>query len=380
MTTNAGTKKLGSFPAIYYLLAAIAAVGVVLGVIRLFLGLGPTTHLSDSYPWGLWIAFDFFAVPLSAGAFTLAFVTQIANRKEYDAVAHLSLLAGFLGYTMVVLVLIMDIGRWDQFWSVLLPWRWNLHSFMFEVSLSITLYFGVMVLELIPVIFKNSKSNVVQLVHRFVPLIAAVGILLSTVHQGSIGAIFLLLGHKLHPLWWSPILPLFYLTSAIFSGLTITIFYGIITWRALKRPVPKKMLINLVKIVVIVQVIYLLLKLGDLIVAGELGLVFSSGVYSLIFILEIVIGVLIPLAIFATRAREKTNYLLAGAICVMIGLAINRWTQAWFALKPWAGSSYSPQWIEWWIVAAAFAGGILFYSLGLRFIPGLRKPVLEDAH
>jgi Ni/Fe-hydrogenase subunit HybB-like protein len=124
-------------------------------------------------------------------------------------------LAGFLGYLMVVLVLIMDINRWDQFYNVLLPWRWNLHSFMFEVAMSITLYFMVLVLELLPIVFGRKNWLMVQVVNQLIPFIAGVGILLSTVHQSSIGAIFLILAHKLNPLWWSPIIPLFFFTSAV---------------------------------------------------------------------------------------------------------------------------------------------------------------------
>jgi Ni/Fe-hydrogenase subunit HybB-like protein len=379
--TNSTSKGRHAVPVITIILAAIAALGVVLGIIRLVKGLGPTTNLNDGYPWGLWIAFDFFAVPFSAGAFTLALVSQIFNRKEYHGIAHLALLAGFLGYTMVVLVLLLDIGRWDQFYSVLLPWRWNLHSFMFEVSMSITFYFGVLILELLPIVFaKKADWLPVQIVNQLMVLLASVGILLSTVHQGSIGAIFLILSHKLHALWWTPILPLLFLTSALFSGLSVAIFFAVLTWRALKRPVPMKLLSDLVKVVVVVQAVYLVLKLGDLLLAGELGLVFDSGGFSLIWLAEMIIGVIAPMAIFASRARESESGLLVGTICVAVGLAINRSTQAWFALEAPPGTTYTPHWIEWAIVIAALAAGILIFSLGVRFVEALRKPVLEEGH
>lgn len=377
--TAVPTKERRVVPVTYVILAVIAGVGLALGIYRLARGLGPTTNLNNGYPWGLWIAFDFFAVPFSAGAFTLALVTQIFNRKQYHGVAHLALLAGFLGYTMVVLVLLLDIGRWDQFWSVLLPWRWNLHSFMFEVSMSITLYFGVMILELLPVVFRDRDWLPVQVIGRLIVLLAAVGILLSTVHQGSIGAIFLLLSHRLHELWWTPILPLLFLTSALISGLSVAIFLGILTWRALKRPVLMGLLTDLAKVAAVVQVVYLVLKLGDLLIAGELGRIFDSGGYSLLWLTEVIIGVIVPLVIFGSRARENENNLLVGAICVSVGLAINRATQAWFALEPPAGATYAPHWIEWFIVIAAFAGGVLFYSLGVRYLAGLREPV-EEGH
>jgi Ni/Fe-hydrogenase subunit HybB-like protein len=362
-------KEKGAFPVAYWILAAVAVFGLVLGIIRLVRGLGPTTNLNEGYPWGLWIAFDFFAVPFSAGAFTLALVSQIFNRKEYHGIAHLALLAGFLGYTMVVLVLLLDLGRWDQFWSVLLPWRWNLHSFMFEVSMSITFYFGVLILELLPIVFaKKPHWLPVQIINQLMVLLASVGILLSTVHQGSIGAIFLVLSPRLHELWWTPILPLLFLTSALFSGLSVAIFLAILTWRALKRPVPMKLLSDLAKVAAIVLAVYLVLKIGDLLVTGEIGLVLGSGWYSVLFLAEMIIGVITPLIIFASRARESERGLLVGAVYVIVGLALNRAANAWFALRAPVGYTYFPYWMELVIVIAAFAAGILFFTLGTRYL------------
>jgi Ni/Fe-hydrogenase subunit HybB-like protein len=389
MTATASTKKRGLFGLsgltliVLLILAAVVVLGVVLGIFRLVRGLGPTTNLNTGYPWGLWIAFDFFAVPLSAGAFTLAFVVHIFNKKEYHAIAHLALLAGFLGYLAVVLVLIMDIGRWDQFWSVLLPWRWNLHSFMFEVSISITLYFIVLVVELIPVVlgaFGRGDSWLARFITRLLPLIAAIGILLSTIHQGSIGAIFLTLGHRLHRLWWAPIIPLHFLTSAVFSGLSVAILWGLLTWRALNRPAPLKLFTGLAKAAAVVLGIYVLLKLGDLLFAGEIGLIFTSGRFSILWWVEIIIGVVVPLIIYATQLRESKANLLVAAICVVVGLAINRATIAWFALSPVEGYTYSPHWMELAIMASALAAIALFYTLGVRYLKTLRQPVEEGAH
>lgn len=369
-----------NFSAAYWILAALAVLGMVLGVTRLALGLGPTTNLSSEYPWGLWITFDVFSVPFSAGAFTLATVLHIFNRKECHGVAHLALLAGFLGYLLVVLVLLMDLGRWDHFYSVLLPWRWNLHSFMFEISMSITIYFGVLILELVGVAFKGREWMPVQFINRLIPLIAGVGVLLSCVHQGSMGALFLVLSHKLHPLWWTPILPLLFLTSALFSGFSVTILLAIVTCRALKKPVSMQILTSLAKVVLTLQIIYLALKVGDLLLAGEAGLVFGSGPLSILFLAEIFIGLLIPLILFSSRARESERGLLLGVIYTLIGLAINRSSIALFALRAPAGAAYFPHWIEFGIVIGAVAFGILAFTLGVRYVPTLREGMLEEGH
>jgi Ni/Fe-hydrogenase subunit HybB-like protein len=380
MTVKTATKEKAPIPVAYLILGAVVVFGAILGIIRLALGLGATTNLSNYYPWGLWIAFDFFAVPFSGGAFTLAAVLHIFNRKKYHGIAHLALLAGFLGYLMVVLVLVMDINRWDQFFNVLLPWNWNLHSFMFEVAMSITLYFMVLALELVPIVFGRKNWLVVQVVNQLIPFIAGVGILLSTVHQSSIGAIFLILAPKLHPLWWSPIIPLFFFTSAVFSGLSVAILLALISWRALRMPAPMPLLSNLAKAAAVVMGIYLALKIGDLLLAGDMGLVLGSGAFSVLYLVEIVVGVIAPLAIFASRARETTRGLLAGTICALTGLAINRSTNAWFALRAASGATYLPSWIEIGITVAAVCAGILFFAMGLRSLPTLREGVSEEGH
>jgi Ni/Fe-hydrogenase subunit HybB-like protein len=386
MTVATKTKDKGSLSVVDLILAAIVVFGAVLGIVRLVQGLGATTNLSSSYPWGMWIAFDVFTIPFSAMAFTLAAVVHIFNQEQYHGLSRFTVLAGFLGYLMVVLVLVMDIGRWDQFYSVLLPWRWNLHSFMFEVALSITLYFGVLVLELLSVVFERRGWAVVEWLHRLIVLIAGVGVLLSMVHQGSMGAVFVILRHKLEALWWTPILPVLFLTSALFTGLSVAIFLGVVTWRALGKPAPMKILIDLAKAVAIIQAIYLVLKIGDLLLAGEFGLIFGSGRFSLIFLAEIVIGVIVPLVIFASSARESEGGLLAGSICTVLGILINRMSIAWFALNPLPPPlhtlpvTYSPHWMEWGVTIAAVAAGILFYSLAIRYVPVLRETVTEGGH
>ena len=385
MTAVTRTKKM-SFSVADVILAVIVVFGAVLGIIRLVQGLGATTNLSTAYPWGMWIAFDVFTIPFSAVAFTLAAVVYIFNQEKYHGLSRFTVLMGFLGYLMVVLVLVMDIGRWDQFYSVLMPWRWNLHSFMFEVALSITLYFGVLVLELLTIVFERSGSAVVEWLKRLIVLIAGVGVLLSCVHQGSMGAVFVILRHKLEALWWTPILPLLFLTSALFTGLSVAIFLGVVTWKALGKPAPMELLKGLAKWVVILQVIYLVLKLGDLLLAGEFWMIFRSGRFSLLFLAEVIIGVIVPLIIFSSSAKESENGLVTGTVCVVLGIFINRWSIAWFALNPSPGSphlspvAYSPYWMEWGITIAAVAAIVLFYSLAVRFIPVLRETVTENTH
>jgi Ni/Fe-hydrogenase subunit HybB-like protein len=250
---------------------------------------------------------------------------------------------------------------------------------MFEVAMSITLYFGVMVLELFPIVFGRKNWLAVQVVNQLIPFIAGVGVLLSTVHQSSIGAIFLILRYRLDPLWWSPIIPLLFFTSAVFGGLSVATLLAILTWRALRRPVPKHLLFGLTRVAAFVMALFLVLKFGDLLLAGEFGLMFSSGALSLVFWVEVILLVA-AMVIYLSRLRENENILLIGTACTLVWLAINRSTVAWFALRAPAGATYFPTWIEIGIVVASFAAGILFYSLGLRYLPTLREGVIEEGH
>ena len=192
-----------------------------------------------------------------------------------------------------------------------------------------------------------------RVVNSGMAVVAGLGVLLSTVHQASIGAIFLALPHRLHPIWWTPILPILFLTSAVFSGLTVATLLSVVTWRGLRLRPPMELLSRLARVIAVIMIVYLLLKVGDLAVAGEIGLLFDGSGYSAIWWTEVVIGVVLPMIIFLSRARHTHRGLLIGSIYVIVGLALNRSANAWLGLRAPAGYSYSPSWLEIGITAAA---------------------------
>ena len=365
--------KRGAGTFVYLVLIALIAVGLGAGIVRLINGLGVTTNLSDGYPWGLWIVYDVFFIPFAAGAFMISAVTHIYNREEYHTIARPVVLAGFVGYIFVVVILLMDLGRWHKFYNILIPWYWNLHSFMLEVSLCITLYTGVLIMEVAPAILE--RLNLKQLLGMIRPLtvlIAGAGIVLSSVHQSSLGSLFLLMPYKLHPLWWTPLLPLLFFTSAAFSGLAMAIFVSIVSFKAFRRRLELGLLTDLAKIVSIMLGIYLVLKVGDLMLAGELGLIFSEGWLSLLFLAELVIGVVVPLVLFSRRkVRESSSRLIWGAACVLVGLALNRVSVPLLALRAPAGASYFPHWIEFAMALASVVAGVVIFTLAVHFLPVL---------
>jgi hypothetical protein len=136
----------------------------------------------------------------------------------------------------------------------------------------------------------------------------------------------------------------------------------------------------LAKWVVILQIIYLVLKLGDLVLAGEIGLMFTSGLFSALFLVEVIVGLIVPIAIFASKGKESDTGLVIGSICTVVGILLNRWSIAWFALNAPPGTTYSPYWMEWIIAIAAAVGGGWLYSLAVRRITPLRDTVMKEAH
>ena len=153
------TQKRQALPASIYVLGGLTLLGLILGIYRFAVGLDTTSNLSDHYPWGLWIALDVFLIPAAGAAFTVSLISHFFGRDDYHKILRPAVLAGFLGYIAVVAILILDLGRWHQFYSILIPGRINLHSFLEEVALSVTLYTMVLILEIAPTILEMFGST-----------------------------------------------------------------------------------------------------------------------------------------------------------------------------------------------------------------------------
>jgi Ni/Fe-hydrogenase subunit HybB-like protein len=250
---------------------------------------------------------------------------------------------------------------------------------MWEVSMCITIYTVVLVMEVAPTILERLNwQKPLRFLRVATVVIAGMGIVLSSLHQSSLGSLFLLMRDKLHPLWWTPQLPLMFFTSAAFSGLSMAIFVAVVSFRAFGKRLELGLLSDLAKIVSIMLGFYLVLKIGDLAVNQELGLIFSEGWLSTLFIAEIVVGVIAPMIIFANRRMRESSYgLFQGSGLVLVGLALNRTTVPLLALKSPLGTEYFPHWIEIVISLAAIVGGVLIFAVAVRLLPIFHD--VEDA-
>jgi Ni/Fe-hydrogenase subunit HybB-like protein len=366
MTTM--TQKKQSIPLSFYVLGLLTVIGVGLGIYRLAVGLEPTTNLSDHYPWGLWIGLDVFLIPAAGAAFTVSAISHFFGREDYHKILRPAVLTGFLGYVTVVAILILDLGRWHQFYSILLPTRINLHSFLEEVALSVTLYTMILILELAPTLLEKWNLDLpIHFIKNGILIIAGVGVLISTVHQSSIGSMFVILEHRLHPLWWTPLLPLLFLTQALFGGLAAAAIVVKLTQERLGMPLDRKLLSSMGKLIRVLLAFYLLCKVGDWLAAGEVGLLFSSGGYSLLVWAEIILGGVAPLAILFSKLGERPDGVFWSGVWIVIGLFINRLTTSWIGLAAPAWATYVPHWIEVVSSIGIAAGAVLAYGIVARF-------------
>ena len=344
----------------------IALFGLVASIIRFTSGLGATTGLNDSAPWGLWIAFKLVFVALAGGGFTLAGMVYIFHLERYRPILRRAILIALLGYGSFIVSLIFDLGLP---WHIYMPiFNWQHHSVMFEIAWCVMLYFSVLVLEFSPVILEHPWfdrpifKTIVHWLHRLtLPLIIA-GIVLSTLHQSSLGSLFLIMPHRVHPLWYSPWIPFIFFTSAIAAGMMALIVEGFIIECWFKRELHFDLLTRLGKGAILPLGLYLALRLSDQWIRGVLPGRIDGTWQSILFLGEILLGGILPIVLLSIKKiRQTREGLLTSAILVILGIMSQRMSLSMFTMYRADGTSYFPSLSEIAIAFAIPAVAILLY-------------------
>jgi Ni/Fe-hydrogenase subunit HybB-like protein len=370
-------KSVRPMPRSFWPLFALTVLAIGLSIYRLVVGLGPTTNLDDHYPWGIWITIDLFLIPVAGAAFTISLISYFFNRERYHSVLRSAVVAGLLGYGIVGVLLFLDIGRWPNFYNILIPSYVNLNSFLEEVSLSITLYTVILILEFTP-IFLERWGKSARWIEKGIYIISGIGILISSIHQSSLGSMFLIMSNKLHPLWWTPALPVLFFLQAGYAGLGMTAIAVTLVWRTLKLPVDRELFRRLGQAMAINLLLYGAVRLGDWMGAGEVPLLLRPDAFGFIAWVELIIGLFIPLAILLSKfIRHSAGPFWAG-VFALIGMFINRMMISWVALAVPGSTTYVPSWIEITITVGLIAGGFLLYGVVVRFFNLF--PEAEQAH
>lgn len=384
--------RLTPFQTWLAILAMFMAAGVIGGIIVFYKGLY-ITNLNDLVPWGLWITVDLSAIALSAGAFLLSAAVYLLGLKQYQPLARTSVFIGLIGYSMAMLMLLLDIGRPDRFWHAMV--FWNPHSPLWEVTMCVMLYFSVLVMEVAPIFgqadwFQKRWPGLaykLEKIHHFAPVFAVIGLCLSMLHQSSLGATYGIM--KARPIWYRPDMAVMFIVSAMAAGPAMTLLATSLAGRFTKRAVVNDKLIDGISYFIgWVLAAYLYLRFWDMLAMSYTiepgrteGLrVLTRGQLAFNFwIGEMLFGVLVPMIILLSGRLRQYPLLRTFALFLVVGgLVAYRWDTNIVGLTVTMTSSpvqlvplytaYTPSLAEWATALGVIAYGIMAFSLGVYYL------------
>jgi len=381
-----------------YILLALMACGTFFAARRFIYGIGAITNLNDQYPWGIWIAVDVACgVALAAGGFTTAALAHIFHREKFHPLVRPALLTAALGYTFVALGLLVDLGRFYNIWHPMLPMMWSGNSGLFEVGMCVMTYLTVLYIEMMPIVVERFMGRVNlpgalallngtiefllrlfdRTLGRVMSLFIIAGVVLSCMHQSSLGVLLVLTPFKMHPLWMTPIQPLLFLLSAFAVGLSMAIFEGYFAARSFSLEQETPVFRGLTRIIPVLLMILLTVKVTDLAIRGVFVHLGDGGIEPRFFLAEVLLGVVTPLILFLLDWTRRSPGRMAFAAALVIGgVVLNRINVFLVAYKPvYMQNRYVPAIGELAVTAGLIACLIFIY----RFLV-IHLPILPAAH
>ena len=379
-------------------LAFLMAAGAAAVLARFIGGIGYVSNLSTARPWGIWIGVDVASgVALAAGGFTTAFLAHILGRHYYEPVARPALLTAMLGYTFVVLGLIVDIGRSWAIWKPMV--YWNFHSVLFEVAMCVMFYVNVLYIEFIPIVVERFKGRVNlpgplsalngvaetllgladTILSKLMWFFIIAGVVLSCMHQSSLGSLMLIAPTKLHPLWYTPILPLLFLTSAIAIGYPMVVFETTLATTSLKLDPEMQILSPLTRITIFLLGTYLALKIGDMVIRETYVYLLDGTAQTNSFLAEMIFGVIVPwIMLLSPEVRRSRRWLFTACTLIVGGVLLNRINVFVVGYRPPVSeNNYFPSITEMLITVGFIAGLMFLYRFFVTYLPVLNRPGQE---
>lgn len=359
----------------FMVLVIVALIGGWFLLKRFMFGIGAVSNMNDAYPWGIWIAYDVVVgTAFGCGGFSMALLVYVFNRGEYHPLIRPALLASTLGYTLAAASIFFDIGRYWQMYNLFLPWYANTSSVMLEVALCIGAYCFVLWFELSPVILEKIKAKKLQAtMNRIMFVLIALGILLPMMHQSSLGTMMIVAGRKLSPLWWTPMLPLLFLISAITMGYAFVLFEASITTLRSRSPHETQLLARLSSVFSWLIGFYLTIRMVDVIFRGQVGLAFRGDLLGNLFVIENLLLVF-PMVILASPVRRNMGRArFFSAVCLVLSGALYRFNTYIIGYNPGANWTYFPSVPEISISLAIVAVELMVYLWFIRRLPVFQR-------
>ncbi len=361
-------------PATVVLAVLAAAAFLILGW-RFVFGIGSVTNLNDGYTWGVWVIFDVvIGTAFACGGYATAMLVYIFNRGRYHPLVRPALLASLFGYTLGGAAVFFDLGRWWNIWHTVWPGYINVNSVMFEVAACVMLYIIVMWIEFAPAILEKFRRHELRRrLDRVMFFFIALGVLLPTMHQSSLGTMLVVSGKQLHPLWQTTALPLLFVISAFTMGLSVVVFEASIASEGFKRPRETRILGQMSAVIAGLLATYLIVRFADIASRGELAATLTSGLLSLMFWVEIALF-LVPILILAAPAnRNHAGRLFGAAVAMLVAGSLYRVDAMLVAYDPGAQYSYFPSIPEMLVTVGIVAFEVLAYIVLARFLPVLHR-------
>ncbi|MCU7814517.1 MAG: Ni/Fe-hydrogenase cytochrome b subunit [Candidatus Thiodiazotropha sp. (ex Lucinoma kastoroae)] len=360
----------------FMLLAAVALVGLYFLAIRFTSGMGFVTNLNSGYAWGVWVVYDVIVgTALACGGYALAITVYVLNKGEYHPLIRPALLASLLGYALGGLGAFIDMGRWWQFYNIFLPWHMNFNSVMLEVGLCVATYILVLFIEFSPTLLeKIGAKDLLKTLNKVLFFFIALGVLLPTMHQSSLGSMLIAMGHKVHPLWQSlHIQPLLAVMTALMMGFAVVVFEASFTAVGFRRPSETPLLTRLSKGIVGLMGLYLIIRFVEIILRGKLGLIFAGDLGSWMFLLETTLFIFPLLVLLSPSLRQRGPYLLYAAVSMLFAGALYRFNAFLITYDPGPGYSYFPSVSEIMVTAGVVAIEIMAYLFLVKKFPVLHS-------
>lgn len=344
--------------------------GMYAAYVRFFKGLGAATNLSDQFPWGLWVGFDCLAgIMLTAGGFTLMATVHVFNLEKFKAIARPALVTAFFGYLLEIGSVIFDLGRPYRVWHPLV--MWNPRSPMFIVGWCVMLYTTIMALEFAPAVFEKLRlGRPLRILRTIQTPLVILGVVVAVIHQSALGTFYVLVPGKMHPLWYSSLLPVLFFVSAVAAGVAMTLFESGMSSRHFKHALDKSLMQALGRVLLVAVVVYGVVRAQDLFRNNAWQYAFSFGYEASMFWVEIGLSVIIPIVLLAIPSiRENPSRLYMVGILTVSGFVMNRLNVAVTGMEGYAGMRYIPKWTEVAVTLMMVSIGFALFSLAVKHLP-----------
>ena len=365
------------FTLTFLFLAVILAIGIYYGYQRFAVGgMGAISNINGGFAWGIWVVYDVvIGTAFACGGYVLAITIYLMNKGRYHPLMRPAIVTSLLGYTLGGFGAFFDMGKFWQFYEFFLPWNWNFNSVMLEVGLCVFAYIFILAIEFAPTVLERfNAKRIIGILNRVLFLVIAIGILLPTMHQSSLGSLLIVMGHKVNPLWqtWH-FQPLLALMSAVIMGFSIVIFEASLTTVGLRQPDESHLLKDLGRIIMWMLTLFVVIRLVVLTMQGTIGFAFVGDFASLVFLFEMALFITPIILLAMPSTRRNPAYLLIAGVCMLLAGAAYRLDAFLVTLNPGPGYSYFPSVPEMMITLGVIAAEIMAFLFIVKKLPVLHS-------